>query len=76
MELTNKQIKEVQQKRGKILMEENSVVLLETDAAEIREGLKLYTVWVPSEGYVITNTTEKTIAENDFNKYNKIWDTL
>lgn len=76
MKLTTKQIQQIQQKRGKILMEKNNIVMVETDASEIAPELKLYTVWVPSEGYVITNTTQKTIAENAFEKYHKIWDTL
>jgi hypothetical protein len=67
--LTTAQLNKIAHKKGIILRDSGRINIVERDASEIGEGLKVYTLWNPEEGYIYTNTTSLEEIIEKFNRY-------
>ncbi len=67
--LTPNDLAKIEHKKGTILEVQNQLVLVERDATELGQGLKVYTVWNCEDNFIFVHTTDFTEAEKTFNKY-------
>jgi hypothetical protein len=67
--ITPNDLAKIENKKGKILKSGDRINLVERDATELGQGLKVYTVWDCEENFIFVHTTDFVEAENTFNKY-------
>jgi hypothetical protein len=70
--LTPNDLKKIEHKKGTILVQSDRINLVERDATELGQGLKVYTVWNFEENFVFVQTTDLLEAQKTFEKYTKL----